>query len=568
MSRKDLATSPTRAGFTAAPAATPARAVTRPVLLCIAAFIVCTLVSVAPLNRLAGQTFLLYLPTNPLLLGWGSWLPYNLRPRASMITTNDLAFLILMALAFVIYGLGALFISRQPLQADYRRMLRLVCLGSFLVGLIYLFTPALLSRDLYVYADYGRLIVAYHANPYFTARAAFPQDPITSLDGWANATSAYGPVWLAICSFWSLLIGASPLGYLFAFRLFALAAHLLNTLLVAANLRGLGRPPRTIALGAFLYALNPLALMESSLGAHNDTFMVTLILLGILLCRRAEQDGFARPSRYLPPVLAFTMAALVKFAAAPIIVFYVIVIACYEFRRRAPGAVSPGRKASRIAVSLLAAARGSRKILTTVGGAFALALVLYAPFWFGHGIRAIVGSFSTPPSAYFAQNSFLRAIYNAGLPTKASWTYLPHSILSQHGLWNAISLFTLLFFMCLGGIWLRRAPGTQTLMLVTLTTLGALLIVTPWFFAWYVTWLVALACACLASGVRYGRGLLAFAFTFSVTALTTYLFNNYPPIGVWSGLALLIMDVPLLIAFLFFSLRGGQSGFLNSRRPA
>src|SRR6266487_5157175 len=78
---------------------------TRGVLFCIVVSILCTLISVAPLLHLAGKTFLLSLPTNPILLWWGSWLPSYIRAantyRASMITTNDIEFLLLTVIAFI-----------------------------------------------------------------------------------------------------------------------------------------------------------------------------------------------------------------------------------------------------------------------------------------------------------------------------------------------------------------------------------------------------------------------------------------------------------------------------------
>jgi hypothetical protein len=497
------------------------------------------------------------LPTNPLLLWWGGWLPSNLplapSYKASVQTTGVLEFLGFVLLAFGIYAAGALYIQRQPQQAEYGRLIRLVLRASVVIGLIYVFTPALLSRDLYVYAGYGRLIVAHHANPYFSVPAAFPRDPITAYDDWANATSAYGPVWLAVCAFWSLLLGALPLGYLFAFRLFALAAHVLNTLLVAAVLRRLTRPPRTVALGAFLYALNPLALMESGLGAHNDIFMVTLLLIGVVLCLHAEQDGFTRPACYLLPVVAFTLATLVKFTAVPIILFYIVLMLYRLLHTRSSGPLLVAQVASRKAAAL--------KILLALATGGVLALILYAPFWVGHGAGAIISSFATPPSSYFAENSLLRAIYDwllkvHGLPPPGSWAYLPLFILSQHSVWNAINLVVLLGSICVGAYWIWRAPGTQTLILASLALLAALLIVTPWFFAWYVTWLIALACACLApASKRYGRALIAFALTFSVTALSTYLFRGYVPILDWEVPSWLLMIVPPVVVFIFFSLR-------------
>src|SRR5258706_2712355 len=163
----------------------------RGVLICTIVSIFCTLISVTPLFHLAGKTFLLSLPTNPVLLWWGSWLPSlgtAQTYRALMITTNDTEFLVLTVVAFITYGLCAFFIRRQPQQANYIRVLRLIWLGTIIVGLIYVFTPAMLSRDIFVYAGYGRTIVAYHANPYFVTRSTFPQHIISTYDDWQFAT--------------------------------------------------------------------------------------------------------------------------------------------------------------------------------------------------------------------------------------------------------------------------------------------------------------------------------------------------------------------------------------------
>ena len=571
MSKKDVTALPiAEEPIATAPTKLPDTS-TRGVLICTIVSIFCTLISVTPLLHLAGKTFLLSLPTNSVLLWWGSWLPSYIHTaqtyRASMITTNDTEFLVLTVMAFITYGLCAFFIRRQPQQANYMRILRLIWLGTIIVGLIYVLTPAMLSRDIFVYAGYGRTIVAHHANPYFVTLSAFPQDIITAYDDWQYAISAYGPAWLVVCSFWSLLMGAHPLGYLLGFRLFGLGAHLLNSVFVAAILKKLGRSPRTVTLGTLLYAWNPLALMESSLGGHNDTFMVTLILLGILLCVRAEQRGFTRPSHYIPPVIAFTLAALIKFTAAPVIAFYVILLA---YRVLHLGTSISGIEQQEAHVDRKAA---WLKILLTTAAGGLIAFAFYAPFWIGHSIHDIIRSFSSPPSAYYAENSILRAFYdwvkNHGLPSTSSWTYWPVYILSNHGVWNVINLVTLVGMVIIGAIWLWRTPTTQTLIFASLATLGVLLLVTPWFFSWYVTWLVGLAAACLPHrSERYGRALVAFAFTYSATAYTTYLFNGYPPIGSWSRLSWLFMCVPPIVVFLVFATRNKQPGwpFLSRSR--
>src|SRR5438105_14471569 len=123
MSRKNVEISPLLVNSGGQAAVMPKKVPVRAITLCMLAFILCILMSVTPLLHLAGKTFLLPLPTNPLLLWWGSWIPANLHLAqaywASMITTNAIEFLLLMALAYVIYALCALFIHRQPPQSDF-----------------------------------------------------------------------------------------------------------------------------------------------------------------------------------------------------------------------------------------------------------------------------------------------------------------------------------------------------------------------------------------------------------------------------------------------------------------
>ncbi len=516
---------------------------------CVIAFILSILMSIAPLKRLVGSPFPWQLPISKLLLVWGAWLPSDFHwlpnQHDSQVSTNNIEFLGLIALAFAIYGLFALLTRFQAKTASNRRVLCLVWIGAIIVGLSFVFAPAMLSHDIFVYADYGRSIVVHHSNPYFVPPAAFTWDVITRLDDWKFATAAYGPLWLYISALSALLSGDHPLRFVLAFRLLGFAAHLLNTWLVIRILRTSGRSQRTIALGALLYALNPLVLLESCLGGHNDILMVTFLLLGVLLCIRAEQRGFTKPIDYLPPIVAFTLAAMIKFTSMPLIIFFLVLLA----RRTLYQASSDAQKS----VALYWRPAILKVLFAGLTGGV-LALALYAPFWFGHSISAIMQSFLSPPSALSAENSFLRTIqgwvHQHGLPARNSWVYTPLTVLNSHQAWNTINTVTLACAIIAGAIGLWRSPKTHTLALAALAALGALLVVTPWFFAWYVTWIVGFAAASLSlPGNRLGHALAAFALTFSITAFFTYLMNGQPVIGNSGALIpnLRTFGIPLLV---------------------
>ena len=490
------------------------------------AFIACMVVMITPLERRVGTTLLAPLPTSRWLATLGAWLPANFHwlpnTRDSFVSTNNLEFLFLVALAFVIYGLAALLLFRLPANANYRGIQRLIWAVTVVAGLLLVFAPAMLSHDLFVYADYGHTLVIYHANLYFVPPATISHDQITQLDDWRTSTAAYGPFWLYISALIAIVAGNHPLRYIMAFRLLGLAAHLANTWLVLRILRTSGRSPRIVTLGVLLYALNPLALLESCMGAHNDTIMVTFILLGILLSMRAEQRGFTYFTSYAPPAIAFTLAVLIKFTSIPLILFFLALLARKSIL--ASPALALHHK-SQVWQSALF------KILLAGLLCAGLVLLFYTPFWLGHRLTAILLSFSAPPSAWLAENSILRAaqgwIHLHSLSARNSWMYRPLVLLSNHLTWTILNLIVLPCATLFGIVRLWHSPTPHTFTLAALVTFGALLLVTPWFFAWYVIWLVALAAVLLTRpGNPAQYALIAFALAFSICAFFSYVGNG------------------------------------------
>jgi len=527
------------------------------ILFCMLIFVFCMAAIVVPLQRLASTPLLSGLPTNRLLAAWGAWLPVDLHlvsnAQTSQISTNNLELFLLITLAFVVYSISALVILYQLKKAKNTAIYSLMWVGTILIGLIFVLTPAMLSHDIFVYADYGHTIVAHGGNPYFVppGMGGFSRDVLTQLDDWRMDIAVYGPLWLDICSFLALLLGNIPWHYIFAFRLLGLAAHLLNILLVILILRRARCTKNMILLGAWLYAWNPLVLVESSFGAHNDILMATFLLLGILLCMRAEQKGFTHPANYIPPVVAFTLSALIKFTTIPLIIFFLVLLARKTLNSTAIGTSRHQQTA------LLRWRSTFIHVLIASLLCGLLMLAFYAPFWVGHNLVDIGRSFSSPPSATNSENSIHRVLLEwvkrHGLPQQTSWTYLPMSIFSSHIVWNIITIVVLACTIVVGVIFLWRIPTTQVLILAVLASLGALLIVTPWFYSWYIIWLIALAGASFsmpASQIR--RALVGFALMFSFTAFLTYMSNSIALLGEWASFvqAAIIPGLPLLVFLL------------------
>ena len=529
------------------------------IFVCLVVYIACFAFMIAPLQRRIGTPLMALLPISKFLVLLGSWLPSNLHilPNAadSYISTNNLEFLFLVALAFVFSSITLLLLLRLPTQAAYVRIRSLTWIVVALVGIMLIFTPALLSHDLFVYADYGHTLITHHTNLYFIPPASVSHDPITLLDDWRASIAAYGPLWLVFSALVAVVGGDHPLRYIVEFRALALMAHLVNAWLILRILRASGRSPRTATLGMMLYALNPLALIESALGAHNDVVMVMFMLLGILLAQRALKHGMSRFLDYAPPAIAFTLAALIKFTSLPLIVFYLALLLRISLQ------AAVGQDSSRRLLPAL--------LKSCIAGLIcaATALLFYAPFWIGHSVKAILLSFSSPPSSRLAENSILRAsegwIARYGLPPSSSWMHTILLLLANHTTWNGLNLLVVAFATLIGVALIWRTPAAPTITLAALIALGALLLVTPWFFSWYVTWLVALAAALLASRhyalLRYA--LLAFALAFSIFAFFTYLENGQPLFGKESFIQCLrIFGMPLLVFLLAlligYTLRG------------
>ncbi|HEY0757507.1 MAG TPA: hypothetical protein VGD98_26390 [Ktedonobacteraceae bacterium] len=486
-----------------------------------AGLVACFLLMMTPLIRVPDPVLTLHFVAGEILARASNWLPEQLGGLQAATSAYG-EFFGLLSLAFLCYALGALLVRHQMVTENQRVVRGLIWLGTLLVGSICVVTPAALSHDTLVYASYSRILSTYHANPYFVPISAFPRDHFTIYNYWASAVSAYGPIWMLICGCFGWFLQPDQNAYTLAFRIFALLFALVNLWLVGHILQTLGRSARTVTLGMLLYAWNPLLLLESGLGGHNDDFMMTFVLIGILLAAGAEKRGqMLRPRGYLPVVALLTLAALVKFTALPVLATYLLFLFCKALRQVTE---SPRE-------TLLQAAlrhwRAARSVLTwSLASALLLALVFYGPFWLGHNFAEIITSFKTPPSSLYAENSFMRSV--------AEWQNQhlnEHNglldLLSNRHFWDALTIVGIAFCLLVGSTRLWRKPTTRTFILVALATLSLVLLVTPWFFAWYLNWLLGLGILCLP--VRLNRieaALLALVFTFSFSALFTYLFNG------------------------------------------
>ena len=172
-----------------------------------------------------------------------------------------------------------------------RSALKLVVAVSAVVSLALIFTPPILSSDVYHYALFGRMIVAHGLNPYVTPIDAIRGDPLWPFSHWTEYSTHYGPVFTGISTLAAAAGAGHPIATAIAFKVLATAFGVLATWSVVALARQQGR---SALVPAALLCWNPLVVLETAGSAHNDIVMMGLALAGLAVAGRGRPNlGFA-----------------------------------------------------------------------------------------------------------------------------------------------------------------------------------------------------------------------------------------------------------------------------------
>ena len=407
---------------------------------------------------------------------------------------------------------------------------RAIGLATLGAGLALVTLPRLFSKDVLSYLVYGRAFGAYGLNPYTTTPNNMQFDFNFRLIDWHDAVSVYGPVWTLLCTALykvvAPLAGGNIWGYIVSFRLVGLALHLGCAALVWYIL-GRIRPQDQVA-GTIFYAWNPLALIEFAGNGHNDAGLVFFLLAAI---------AAAVPERRRPWLIALCLAlsVLTKFITLLIIPAYLLML----WRTTSN---ANGRWISR-----------ERVLAWTRAGVVGLAacVILWAPF--AAALRNPLFLFDSSAASKY-DNSLLQLIYwslrgvfSAVLPAGES-----HDIANILVLTGGRVAFLILWALL---TW-RSVDLTSWLRGSFWILFTYLVLATPWFWPWYVTWLVGLA------PIVGGRRSTAVTLTFSASVLVLYvMWGNQLPFDRGSVLPLhnfIAFGLPLLV--LWLQLRRGGAG--------
>jgi hypothetical protein len=176
--------------------------------------------------------------------------------------------------AFALYLLGLAALRRQA------GALTAVVTIAVAIQLAPLASPLLLSRDAYLYWDYGRAATVHGGNPYADFPNRWPDDPAYKRmsSGWARLRSPYGPGWTLVGEADAKLAGSSAQAATRAFRVLACLAMLAIVSIVAWSTGS--------RFATALVGWNPLFALHFAGGGHSDALMMAFVAGGLALASR------------------------------------------------------------------------------------------------------------------------------------------------------------------------------------------------------------------------------------------------------------------------------------------
>ena len=350
------------------------------------------------------------------------------------------------------------------------------------LGLVFAGTQILVypigALDAFDYIFFGHRMAQFGANPYLVVPMDFSSDPFYEFIGWKELSFTYGPAWALLSKLVGWLGRDSLLANLVLFKVVAVAAYAASSTLIYRLL--LREAPQRALRGTLFFAWNPLVVFEVASNAHNDIFVVLLLVLSV--------DAFAHRWRARGTSFLW-LSILTKFVTAPL----------------APLWVAAGLRSER---------RWKPRLLFLLGGsivALALGALCYAPFLGDRSQMKVI---------------FLAPVQRQELFTSSFPTLFVLKATDKLGKEQAEKLarnvaMLLLLLYALYQTWRVKGDWQDLVRASYNVVLFYLLFLCLWFQPWYVMWVVPLA-ALLPSG-RQARTVIVFC----VSAMTKYLVFDF-----------------------------------------
>jgi hypothetical protein len=399
-----------------------------------------------------------------------------------------------MAVLFVAYALGYRLIARSSgslSPSHWRRYLALIIIGGIAFNLVLLPMYPVDASDVYDNIIRGRMSALYGLNPLADVPNVISDDEFYLYASWRFTPSAYGPAWELLARGTSALMsGSSRDQQILAYKLVVVAGYGLTALFIGLILRQIA--PRRLLTGAYLFMWNPLVLYMTAGTGHNDALMAACVAFALYCLSRRW---------YVAATLGATLGTLVKFIPALLIpIIAIMALRDLDMRRR-------------VRYVLLSA--------LLCGG---LSIILYAPYWHGWETlrlsrRSIMYTGSVAAVARQWLMPYLDGISDltkTGRHTPKTSAFLANGTLLVFGLFYLSQLIPL---------WRKRDPMTP-LRVTTRIFMFYLLVVSLWFHAWYVIWLIALVALLEDTPIR--RLVLVFSYLVTWQAFLVNYFTIQP----------------------------------------
>lgn len=347
------------------------------------------------------------------------------------------------------FVVGAAFVviafSYEKIRQISAPSLDVVLRASIALHVVAALALPLTSNDVFSNLAYGRLAALGH-NPYVTTPAALdPADPFAVLVGsrWRSVPIVYGPIATKLDEL--VALPGRVVVALVLFKLAILAAVVAS--LVVAHRACRSMDPARAAKSFAIYAFSPVIFWELSSQAHNDALMVLALVVFVAAASR-DREWVA--------VIALVLGVFAKFAAAPVLVLYLVAVA-----RRS-------------------VARASLLALVALALSALLALVYWRDLDALRGPLATLGGAAPRTSRSFV-DLFFWCAYPLGLHAQ--------KIAYAAGWWIGTCFLGVLGIRALVTVRSFRDVVHHSLLLY----LAYCVVATPWFQPWYVTWLMPLA---------------------------------------------------------------------------
>ena len=172
---------------------------------------------------------------------------------------------------FVIYAL----LLRKAKKINSSTVWKLVWLSA---GILLLAYPAF-SNDIFNYIATAKVTYSYGENPYFVMPIEIENEPMLIFMHAANKFALYGVSWITLSAIPHFLGLNNLLLTMFTFKLFIVSFYIGLCLVI-------WRLSDRKASALIFFALNPLVLLETFVGVHNDVVAMFFALLSYYLLQK------------------------------------------------------------------------------------------------------------------------------------------------------------------------------------------------------------------------------------------------------------------------------------------